>query len=126
MSDLGYTVSLEEAGWRPTKEAEEAQGELRFPKYKLWTKWAMVESLSRSGPLLSAHADAKSSSITSQLTDEFKATEISLNLLILINIRARRMSVFSNPSFKRLNSPNLPKELKGHLPPLSPAISRSR
>lgn len=72
-------------------------GELRFLEPKLRTKWAMVESLSSRGPPLSATSlikDPETSSITSQLTNEFKATEISHYPLILINIPERRMPGF--------------------------------
>lgn len=51
VNNLDYAVSLEEAGLKPTKEAEM---DLRFPEYKMRTEWAMVESLSRRWPLLSA------------------------------------------------------------------------
>lgn len=97
MNDFDYAVIREKAGSRSKKEAEEAQKELRFPGYELRTKWAMVESLSKRGPLLPVTpliAEPKTSSITSQLTDEFKATEISLHLKILINFPVRSVSAF--------------------------------
>lgn len=97
VNDHSYSVILEEAGYRSKREADEVQSQLKFPECELGTKWVMVESLRRRGPLLSGTTligEPKTSSITSQLTDEFKATEISLYLKILINFPVRNMSVF--------------------------------